>query len=64
MYKRQDQFGPSTIRYRILNKLENVYDSDGKPSTHMGKQEDPADEAEEIYMSLYLSLIHILHEYY
>ena len=48
-----DQFGPSTIRYRILNKLENVYDSDGNPSTYMGKQEDPADEAEEIYMSLY-----------
>lgn len=48
-----DQFGPSTIRYRILNKLENVYDSDGNPSTYMGKQEDPADDAEEIYMSLY-----------
>ena len=39
--------------HRILNKLENVYDSDGNPSTYMGKQEDPADEAEEIYMSLY-----------
>lgn len=47
-----DQFG-STIRYKILNKLEGAFTPDGKAAAYNGTPKDSADEAEEIYMSLY-----------
>ena len=48
-----DQFGPSTIRYRILNKLEGAYTPDGKAVSYPGNPNEPADEAEDIYIALY-----------
>ncbi len=47
-----DQFGQK-IKYRILNKLQAAYTPDGKPATAPTLHEDPADEAEDIYIALY-----------
>ncbi len=47
-----DQYGRD-IKYRILNKLQGVYTPDGKPTQYNGKHEEPADEAEDIYVALY-----------
>ncbi len=47
-----DQYGRE-IKYRILNKLQGVYTPDGKPAAYTGNHEEPADEAEDIYVALY-----------
>ncbi len=47
-----DQYGRE-IKYRILNKLQGVYTPDGKPAAYNGRHEEPADEAEDIYVALY-----------
>ena len=47
-----DQYGRD-IKYRILNKVQATYTPDGKPTTYLGKNDDPADEAEDIYVALY-----------
>jgi len=47
-----DQFGQD-IKYKILNKVVGAYTPDGKPLAYNGNHKDTADEAEEIYMSLY-----------
>ena len=48
-----DQIGQD-IRYKILNKVVGAYTPDGKPlPAYNGNHKDTADEAEEIYMSLY-----------
>ncbi len=47
-----DQYGRE-IKYRILNKLQGVYTPDGKPTAYNGRHEEPADEAEDIYVALY-----------
>ncbi len=47
-----DQYGRE-IKYRILNKLQNVYTPDGKPAAYNGRHEEPADAAENIYVALY-----------
>ena len=47
-----DQLGQK-IKYRILNKLEGAYTPDGKAAPLPGNFEDPADEAEDIYVALY-----------
>ncbi len=47
-----DQYGRE-IKYRILNKLQGVYTPDGKPAAYNGNHEEPADEAEDIYVALY-----------
>lgn len=47
-----DQLGQK-IKYRILNKLEGVYTPDGKAVSYPGNPNEPADEAEDIYIALY-----------
>lgn len=47
-----DQYGQK-IKYRILNKLQATYTPDGKPTTYFGKNDDPVDEADDIYVALY-----------
>ena len=47
-----DQYGRE-IRYRILNKLQGVYTPDGKPAAYTGVQDEPADEADDIYAAMY-----------
>ena len=47
-----DQLGQK-IKYRILNKLEGAYTSDGKAVSYPGNPNEPADEAEDIYIALY-----------
>ena len=47
-----DQYGRD-IKYRILNKEQATYTPDGKPTTYVGKNDDPADEAEDIYVALF-----------
>lgn len=47
-----DQLGQK-IKYRILNKLEGAYTPDGKAVSYPGNPNEPADEAEDIYISLY-----------
>ena len=47
-----DQYGRD-IKYRILNKLQGVYTPDGKPTQYNGRHDEPADEAEDIYVAMY-----------
>jgi hypothetical protein len=47
-----DQLGQK-IKYRILNKLEGAYTPDGKAVSYPGNPNEPADEAEDIYIALY-----------
>lgn len=47
-----DQLGQK-IKYRILNKLEGAYNPDGKAVSYPGNPNEPADEAEDIYIALY-----------
>lgn len=47
-----DQLGQK-IKYRILNKLEGAYTADGKAVSYPGNPNEPADEAEDIYIALY-----------
>lgn len=47
-----DQLGQK-INYKILNKLQGAYTSDGKPVSYNDNRKDPADEAEDIYIALY-----------
>ena len=48
-----DQYGQK-IKYRILNKLQATYTPDGKPTApYVGKNDDPVDEADDIYVALY-----------
>lgn len=47
-----DQYGQK-IKYRILNKLQATYTPDGKPTTYFGQNDDPVDEADDIYVALY-----------
>lgn len=47
-----DQLGQK-IKYRILNKLEGAYTPDGKAVPYPGNPNEPADEAEDIYIALY-----------
>ncbi len=47
-----DQYG-NEIKYRILNRLQGAYDADGRPIVYNNPKEDPADEAEDIYLTLY-----------
>lgn len=47
-----DQLGQK-IKYRILNKLEGAYTPDGKAVSYLGNPNEPADEAEDIYIALY-----------
>lgn len=47
-----DQLGQK-IKYRILNKLEGAYTPDGKAVSYSGNPNEPADEAEDIYIALY-----------
>ena len=37
----------------ILNKLEGAYTPDGKAVSYPGNPNEPADEAEDIYIALY-----------
>ena len=41
------------LKYRILNKLEGAYTPDGKAVSYPGNPNEPADEAEDIYIALY-----------
>lgn len=47
-----DQLGQK-IKYKILNKLEGAYTADGKAAAYPGDPNEPADEAEDIYIALY-----------
>ena len=47
-----DQLGQK-IKSRILNKLEGAYTPDGKAVSYPGNPNEPADEAEDIYIALY-----------
>lgn len=47
-----DQLGQK-IKYRILNKLGGAYTPDGKAVSYPGNPNEPADEAEDIYIALY-----------
>ena len=47
-----DQLGQKT-KYRILNKLAGAYTPDGKAVSYPGNPNEPADEAEDIYIALY-----------
>ncbi len=47
-----DQVG-NKLQYRIQNNLQGIYDEDGKVLPLVPVKEDPADEADDIYMALY-----------
>ena len=47
-----DQLGRN-IKYRILNKLKGVYTPDGKAVQYTGNHEEPADEADDVYVTMY-----------
>ena len=47
-----DQLGQK-ITYSILNMLEGAYTPDGKAVSYPGNPNEPADEAEDIYIALY-----------
>ncbi len=47
-----DQIG-NQIRYRILNELQAAYDAKGNPIPAPRLAEDPVDEADDMYITLY-----------